>query len=151
MIWKSVLAILVIGFLAGAYFVRSKPLDTASLHIDPETAERPGVPGHVLLRAGADIEPPVYEMDASALALRVEAVILSTPRTEKLAGELADGYASYVTRSALWGFPDIASVKVVEAGEGKSSLIVLSRLRYGQMDMGVNRARVEDWLAQLSR
>ncbi len=143
--------ILVVGLLIVAslmLFVRFFPLDIRALHADPEAENRTSGPGKVLLRPGGDIEPPTYDMSVEALAARIEAIILATPRTTRVAGSLEDGFASYVTRSAFWGFPDVANVKVV-AGEGGASLRIISRLRYGKYDMGVNRARVEGWLDQL--
>ena len=57
---------------------------------------------------------------------------------------------TYVTRSALWGFPDYTSVKVVPDGAG-SVVTIFARARFGESDIGVNRARVERWLSQLAR
>ena len=52
---------------------------------------------------------------------------------------------TYVTRSKWMGFPDYATVK--QSGE---VLELWSRLRFGTMDQGVNKARVERWLAALA-
>ena len=79
-----------------------------------------------------------YEGDWAA----VEAVILASPRTRRLEAE--EGQRLYVTRSALWGFPDYATVRLED---GK--LEIYSRLRFGQSDLGVNQARVRGWLADL--
>ena len=141
----GILAILIAGF--GAY-VRLNPIDVKAVHIDPETAERPSFPGHVLVRSGGDIEPQVYPMSKQDLADRLDAIILSDKRTERIAGDLGEQYATYVARSTVWGFPDIINAKVVEE-EGGASLRILSGLRYGYADMGVNRKRVEGWLSQL--
>jgi uncharacterized protein (DUF1499 family) len=139
------LAILILGF--GAY-VRLNPIDVKAVHIDPETAERPSHPGHVLLRPGGDIEPTIYPLSKQELADRMDAIILADKRTERIAGNLGEQHATYVARSVLWGFPDIINIKVVEE-EGGSSLRILSGLRYGYADMGVNRKRVEAWISQL--
>jgi len=146
------LKILLIAFgllvLAAGLYVRLAPIDPRVANIDPETVETPNYPGHILLRPGGDIAPKTYPMPPEALAARMEAIILATPRTERLDGSLIDGQATYVTRSALWGFPDIASVKVVDV-QGGSALRIFSRLCFGMADLGVNRARVERWLDQL--
>ncbi|MCY4334859.1 MAG: DUF1499 domain-containing protein [Litoreibacter sp.] len=146
--FKSTIAVAVLALIGFGAFVRFNPVNPDSFHVDPETVERPSYPGHVLVRPGGDIEPTQYADASAAVAERLEEVILSTPRTTLLAGNLQDGWASYVTRSSLWGFPDIASVKLVEV-DGGTELRVYSRLRYGYADMGVNRARVESWLSQL--
>ena len=145
---KYLLAALALLFLAAGLFVRLNPLDSRALHVDPETVEPPSVPGHVLLRPGGDIEPQLYETSPAELAARIEAIVLATPRTERLAGNLEQGFATYVTRSKLWGFPDIANVKIVPV-EGGAELRILSRLRYGYADMGVNEKRLKTWIAAL--
>ena len=132
-----------------ALYVRLSPVDVRAFHVDPETAERPAGAGSYVLRAkDGDASPFQSSLTPGALAARLEAIILATPRTERLSGKLEDGFASYVTRSALWGFPDIATVKIKETSAG-SEIILISRLRFGSYDLGVNRARVEAWLAQL--
>lgn len=62
-----------------------------------------------------------------------------------MAGSISSGMVTYITRSKFWGFPDYATIWV--SGD---DLIVYSRLRFGRGDMGVNKARVEDWLLQLA-
>jgi uncharacterized protein (DUF1499 family) len=54
-----------------------------------------------------------------------------------------------VARSALFNFPDLITVQVTPSTSGGSTLIVYSRSAYGQSDLGVNRKRVDTWLAAL--
>ncbi|MEL6267324.1 MAG: DUF1499 domain-containing protein, partial [Pseudomonadota bacterium] len=61
---------------------------------------------------------------------------------EVVAGSAAEGFVTYVQTSRIVGFPDYVSARTVEGG-----IAVWSRSRYGYSDLGVNRARVEDWLA----
>lgn len=72
------------------------------------------------------------------------AIIEKEPRTWLLAGSLAEGRLTFVTRSRLWGFPDYATVET--RGE---DLVIYSRLRFGRSDLGVNSARVARWIAGL--
>ena len=81
--------------------------------------------------------------DADRLA-RLDAIIRATPRTRAIAGSVETGLVTYVTRSRVFGFPDYTTVALDE-GE----LRILARLRFGAGDSGVNRARVEAWLAEL--
>jgi len=53
------------------------------------------------------------------------------------------------TRSRLWGFPDYTTVVATEH-EGAPVLMIHARLRFGKADLGVNKARVQAWLAQMS-
>ena len=55
-----------------------------------------------------------------------------------------DGQVTYVTRSKWMGFPDYTTVR-----NSEEVLELWARSRFGQSDLGVNRARVEDWLQRL--
>ena len=130
--------------------VRGSEHDPAVWHIDPLVTERTGkpndylaapegttaaAPDRVLTRAPAD---PLGAFDRAARA---------APRVEVVAGAPAEGFVTYVQRSALIGFPDYVSVRAVETPSGPS-LAVWSRSRYGYSDLGVNKARIEGWLAE---
>ena len=56
--------------------------------------------------------------------------------------------AQWVARSALMNYPDIIVAEVVPGPEG-AGLFLYSRSLFGWSDMGVNRKRVEAWLAAL--
>ncbi|REC58451.1 DUF1499 domain-containing protein [Rhodosalinus sediminis] len=132
-IWLGVLILLVAANFAA--WVRFAPSDPARWHVAPEVTGDEDLTGGVKRRvAGAGPE---------ALR-RFDAIARATPRTQVLAGSVAEGMVTYVTRSALWGFPDYTTV----AQEG-DDLIIHGRLRFGTSDMGVNRARVDRWIAAL--
>ena len=80
--------------------------------------------------------------DATMQALH--SIILASPRTELVAGSPDEGRVTYVTRSKWMGFPDYTTLQLVE-----NKVELWARLRFGQADMGVNKARVEGWLAAL--
>lgn len=145
-------ALLVLAFLAllaAAAWVRHAPSDPARWHVDPLTAARPAGPNAFLLRPeGGDAAAPVYPMPPAALARAVDAAARADGRTELLAGSVEEGFMTYLTRSRIWGFPDYSSVRVLPA-EGGATLAVFARARFGRSDLGVNRARVERWLAAL--
>lgn len=147
---KFIGAACVIAVAAALAYVRLMPINQAVFHVDPETVERPSIRGYVLLRDGADITPPVFDETKEALATRLEQIILATPRTQKQAGDLTGDFASYVTRSRFWGFPDVATVKIVPSENGASKLLIYSRQVYGLEDLGVNKARVDGWLTALN-
>ncbi len=131
------LALLVV---AGLAFVRFAPSDPDRWHVDPLTASDPA-PGGVLRRQPVPLEA------AEALA-RFDAVARAAPRTQVLAGSLAEAHLTYVVRSRWIGFPDYVSVKAVAGADG-TELAILSRLRFGYSDMGVNAARLDRWLQAL--
>ena len=80
-----------------------------------------------------------------AVLATLQDLAISTPRTSVLAGSLAEGRITYVTRSRIWGFPDYTSV-AVRPQAGDSALAILGRLRFGKSDFRVNRDRIQGWL-----
>ncbi|MEM9126862.1 MAG: DUF1499 domain-containing protein, partial [Pseudomonadota bacterium] len=68
----------------------------------------------------------------------------ASARTSVLAGSVSDGLVTYVTRSRLIGFPDYTT-----AQQDGDTLRIHARLRFGRSDFGVNRNRVDTWLAAL--
>ena len=71
------------------------------------------------------------------------------PRTKVLAGSVAEGKITYVTRTRIAGFPDLTTVTLTQLpATGKSTLQIYARLRFGKADLGVNKARVRDWVAR---
>ena len=155
---KLTVLILLAVLLIGAALVRLRPLQQATYHaedIHPLLSQ--GVMGHFSVGAGGDIDAPVLDAPIHVVAARLQAIILRTPNTKLFAGNLTPENASdvrrsatYVTRSALWGFPDVTSVQLDQAADG-ISVSLHGRLVYGKADLGVNEARVRNWLEQLTR
>ena len=56
--------------------------------------------------------------------------------------------AQWVARSALMNYPDVIVAELVPGPQG-AGLFLYSRSLFGWSDMGVNRKRVEAWLAAL--
>ncbi|RBI82930.1 DUF1499 domain-containing protein [Rhodosalinus halophilus] len=131
--WFGVLLVLIVANFAA--WVRFAPTDPARWHVAPD------VTGDADLQGG--VKRRVEGAGPDALA-RFDAIARAAPRTQVLAGSVAEGMVTYVTRSALWGFPDYTTVR--QAGD---DLLVHGRLRFGSSDMGVNRARVDGWIAAL--
>ena len=142
---KTVLFAVLAVVAAFALYVRLAPSDPARWHVRP-VMPVPG-PGDWPERGGFRAQR-VVEGKPEAVLAALDAIARATPRTRRVAGSPVEGMVTYRTRSALWGFPDYATVAVAPAGTG-TRLLVHSRLRFGTSDLGVNRARVEGWLAAL--
>ena len=56
----------------------------------------------------------------------------------------------YVQKTALMRFPDTISVRFIALSATTSTIAIYSRSRLGYSDLGVNKARVERWVAALS-
>lgn len=147
----AALAVVLVGLSIG---IRAVGHDPATWHVDPATAERTGAPNDYLVApAGTTAAPPDRTADTlaanpRALLFLFDAIASNAPQTEVVAGSLDDLHITYVQRSLVFGFPDYISVRAVPV-DGGSALIVWSRSRFGHSDMGVNRDRVERWLAQM--
>jgi uncharacterized protein (DUF1499 family) len=131
------------ALVALALYVRLAPSDPVRWHVAPVADGAPGavvVAGlnRATLRLGPEAGAP------ADLLARLDAVALATPRTIRLAGTVAEGRITWVTRSALWGFPDYTTAEAQPDG-----LAIEARSRFGKGDMGVNAARLRDWLSRL--
>lgn len=115
-------------------WIRLAPSDPADWHVDPKVTADQDLANGVRRRIPA----------SEGRFQRLHSVILETPRTELLFGSVAEGQATYVTRSLWMGFPDYTTVRVNDG-----VLELWARSRFGQSDLGVNRERVESWLARL--
>ena len=131
---KMIFWALVLIVVGGLAWVRLAPSDPTVWHVDPKVTAEQDLAGGVRRRIPAK--------DGTFAAL--ERIILATPRTEVLAGSVEEGKVTYITRSQWMGFPDYTTVM-----RNDSVLELHARLRFGQSDMGVNKARVDGWLARL--
>lgn len=147
------LVVAVVGLLA---YVRFAPTDVAAWHVDPMTAPTPATPNSWRIAApgqdagAAGQASPVYRATPAELMAAFETMALAQPHTQKLAGTAGEGFATFVQRTPLVRYPDFISVRAVDLGDGTSALSVLSRSRFGKSDLGVNKARMEAWLKELS-
>lgn len=126
------IGLIILLALAGVLlWIRFAPDDVARWHISPEATEDRDLEGGVMRAVPGDLAA-------------LDAIIRAEPRTRVLAGSVDSGMVTYITRSKVLGFPDYTTVQ--QRGD---TLALYARLRYGKSDMGVNKARVERWLAAL--
>lgn len=142
---KIVLAVLFIAAAAALAFIRFAPADVARWHI--AIAARPAVLGaptaQITARQGAAY---LHLLGSEGALLRLDAIALAMPRTTRLAGSVAEGRITWVTRSRFFGFPDYTT-----AQQDGQSLTIFARQRFGGYDYGVNAARLRLWAAALSQ
>jgi uncharacterized protein (DUF1499 family) len=145
--WLIGLALPACGFPAAQGVATPPPMDVAHIM-------RPGSPNTALagpdgLIPPPDIVTPLYHLPAARLFTVVRGVADGQPRTYQAALYSDRLQVHYVIRSAMLNFPDLVMVQVLNEGPDSSKLIVYSRSVYGRSDFGVNRKRVEAWLAVL--
>ncbi|OIP82249.1 MAG: hypothetical protein AUK37_09385 [Rhodobacterales bacterium CG2_30_65_12] len=134
MLVKSLLIAAVLIAAAQAY-VRLAPLPRARLIARPGPFE----PGVHPMSGGVKVVRPLAELPAEAQA-QLEMIAAATPRTQRS----GDDPVAFVTRSRLWGFPDIALI-----WSDGVNLHVHAHLVFGSGDLGVNAARVARWFEAL--
>lgn len=143
----GMIAGLLVLILAGfGLYVRFAPSDPARWHVVPSPA---AMADCSVEQGTGDARTTCARPDAPAqLLARLDEIAMVTPRTTRLAGSPEEGRITWITRSRLWGFPDYITAEATPDGTG-TRLTVYARLRFGSSDMGVNAARLRDWLSGL--
>ncbi|SIN98217.1 DUF1499 domain-containing protein [Vannielia litorea] len=120
-----------VGLMVLGLAVRLWPIPEARL------AGRPGpdAAGWHAMEGGAKLVIPGAPGDAEA---RLKKVALDDLRT------VSPREGTYVTRSVIWQFPDVTRVW----RDGAGALHIHAHLVIGRGDFGVNRKRLERWIAE---
>lgn len=150
MFWAIAFAIIAaLGLLA---WIRFAPVDVATWHVpvptDAQILEGACADGVTTLTSvgGGQSSCTLSDPPQSVLA-RLDAVAMATPRTIRLAGTPDEGRITWETRSRWMGFPDYTTAQVTDTS-GMTRLDIIARQRFGSADMGVNAARLTDWLSR---
>ncbi|PPB81625.1 uncharacterized protein (DUF1499 family) [Albidovulum inexpectatum] len=151
---KPVLIVVVALVGAGLAWIRLAPSDPTRWHVAPrlpaDLAPQPPGPEAVLPQTGgAHALIRLQGVTPEKALAQLDAIARSTPRTVRLAGDPAQGRITWITRSRLFGFPDYTTAEA-RAADGGAIVTIHARLRFGYSDMGVNAARLRDWLARLA-
>ena len=131
------LGLLIIASVAGIIYVRSVGHDPDHWHVDPAKVTQVNGSNEYL---GSE----TFAADPSIIG----AALTSALGGEVIAGDLSDGWATFVVRTPLVGYPDYVSVRVVPVEAG-TQVIVYSRSRFGKSDLGANKTRVESLFSSL--
>ncbi len=131
---KMVLWLIVGAVIALGLYIRLAPSDPARWHLAVAGTTDEDMQGGVIR---------MVETGPDGLA-KLDVLAQATPRTTVLAGSVEDGMITYVTRTQVIGFPDYTTVQ-----QDGDVLRFHARLRFGRSDFGVNRDRVDGWLAAL--
>jgi uncharacterized protein (DUF1499 family) len=123
--------------------------------IDFATLQRGPDPNQYLLcpkgmcTTQTDGEAPVFDVPIEQLQVAWDEMLVEQPRLQVLRREVTNVQIDYVQRTRLLRFPDLITVRFVPIDDAHSTLAIYSRSVWGKGDMGVNRIRVEEWLARL--
>ena len=133
-------ALLPVGDVAAIDFATLKLSDTPNQYLV--------CPPDLCAAGEAHGASPLFAVSVEELRTRWDAVIAAQPRMVTLAEH--DHQIDYVQRTALIRYPDIITVRFIPLTPARSTLALYSRSVYGSSDFGVNRARIESWLAGLN-
>jgi len=145
----------ILGYLA-LFLIQTAPHDPEVWHKDPLTEPSSETPNsYRVAPTGTEVERVdqdafVYAESAEVIAKALDDYIVRQPRTERVAGYPQEQFLTYAQRTKTLKMPDYISIKVIPLGEERSTVAVYSRSRYGYGDLGVNKARVIQWLESLS-
>lgn len=147
-----ILGVGLIAVVFAAIFFRLAADEPGRWHVDPLTAERTGKPNdYVVAPEGVTVESPdriAETRSGTPKEVLFQFDAIASQNASMLAGSLDDLHITYVQRSSLLGFPDYITVKAVEV-DGGAALVIYSRSRYGRSDLGVNKKRIDGWLAKM--
>jgi uncharacterized protein (DUF1499 family) len=142
----SVILILAAGAMA---FIRLAPSDPAQWHIAlnprPANIATPSPDKITALNNGAYVDLTAAADQTQALLAKLDGIALASPRTQRVAGSAETGRITWVTRSAIWGFPDYTTAESTPTG-----ITIFARQRFGAGDFGVNAARLAAWITSLN-
>ena len=140
---------LLVGLVVLSLFVRLSASNPADWNVPVASgdAPKPGPCADQIVKVAKGARATCLVADTSATALtKLDKSALATPRTTHLAGSVADGRITWISRSLMMGFPDYITAEAVQTPQG-TRLDILSRQRYGNGDHGVNAARLKVWLS----
>jgi uncharacterized protein (DUF1499 family) len=93
---------------------------------------------------------PTFDEPVAALRDRWMEMIKRQPRVTQIAVSADKLQFDYEQRSKFFRFPDTITLRLIPVSNNRTTLAILSRSHYGHGDFGVNRERIDSWLAELS-
>ena len=144
---RVIFLVLFIPFLSGCEFDVT-PMDIRTLQERTKSNDALACSARLCV-VPADFESPAFTVSVEELLKITESVIGAEPRTTIVARDQDLQQLVFVQRSRIFRFPDTVWIQGVKTDTG-SSVIIYSRSNYGESDLGVNKKRVQAWLAKLT-
>ena len=123
--------------------------------IDFQTLRRPLTPNSALFAdpqdtaAKADRPAPRFDAAADVVIAAWDRVVRAAPRTSVITFDRTRQCHHAVQRSRIFRFADDVYA-CARDDEGGTRLLVYSAARMGAGDLGVNKARLDDWVERLA-
>ncbi len=129
-----------------SYIRFSKP-DQSLWHVDPEEVSGNNLKNSYLINS-KNKNKPAYSLEVNELYHELNKIVLED-RCKKVFGNVKENLITYVCRSKVFGFPDYISVSFSRLDDGRTSLAIFSRSRFGLYDFEKNIKRIDRWLEKL--
>ncbi len=143
-----IIAFAIIAALGLLAYIRLAPSDPTVWHVSPiteaEVGQGPCLAAITTQINGARVACLSSDTPETLLA-KLDQIAMASPRTTRLVGTPQSGRITWITRTALMGYPDYTTAEVTPAPNG-SRLDIYARQRFGGADFGVNAARLTAWL-----
>ena len=133
-------------FATGGIYIRFVNLNVQAYNIDPETAPSTGKPNEYRL-VGNNAQ--IFNQSASELSQLMHKFVEGQPRTEGVVASSDEAIFTYVQRTPIMGYPDYITIMIIPEGTSQSKLVIFSRSRFGHSDFGVNKRRIDEWVAAI--
>lgn len=95
-------------------------------------------------------EPPIFHTTSQELNRIVKDTILQQPRVTFLYEDTSSDRLLFVQRTKIFQFPDVITIQIIPLGGNRVTLAAYSASVYGYGDLGVNKARLKKWFADIS-
>jgi len=146
-----------LGWLMGLVFPACAAVGAAGLPpptlIDFAALVRPDTPNTALAapEGTTPVAPDIVLAPLPVPPARLRHAVRAVARADGAFDHASTGDQDHwVARSRLFNFPDLITAQVTPTDHG-SALILWSRSVYGRSDLGVNRARLERWIAAIRK
>ena len=144
---KSILLLIVFICISVIGWIRFSPSDKDRWHVDPAEADYSQETGFRLIGP----EAPRFPSSATNILEEFSDIATSEVRVKRLDGDISEGMITFMAWSKYVGFRDYITVKAVAEGT-ETKLAVISRAHFSVgSDWGLNRERLNRWLAELER
>lgn len=149
------LLLAVVGGYLAWFMIVTAAHDPADWHVDPLVVAASDTPNDYriamrdMTRERVDTEPPTYSERPLVLAQAFDRFALSQRDTIRIAGLPPELMMTYVQHTETLKMPDYVTIKFIDLGDGRSTVALYSRSRYGYGDMGKNKERAERWIRAL--
>lgn len=141
----------IIAALGVLAYIRLAPSDPTVWHVSPVTAAEAGqgaCADNIIAQVNGARVACLSTDSPETLLSRLDQIAVAAPRTTRLDGTPQTGRITWITRTAMIGFPDYTTAEATITPTG-TRLDIFARQRFGAGDWGVNAARLRDWLKDL--